>query len=299
MSVRLSVMPHSFDLGKLLGPSQKRKLKSLARRVKLAYVRRFFIYDSVRLKQALIDVGVRQGDVIFVHSSYFPDNGFADSPARAVATIVESVGPTGTILMASSAYNTSTEDYVSGTPIFDVQNTASKLGILTEIFRRREGTLRSSNPAHPVLGCGPLAQWFIEGHENCAYSCGPGSPFEKLLEKDAKALFFDAELTHLMFFHYLEHTVKDLLPFPLYSAASTVRVRQSKNNERLVAVYPFSKEARSRRRFANLEAELRRRRMVRETKVGNTRLMLINIRDSLRATQDLTARGKYFYEISP
>ena len=62
----------------------------------------------------------------------------------------------------------------------------SRMGILSEMFRRQKDTRRSLNPAHPVLAAGPLASWFVEGHEECAYSCGPGSPFEKLIEKDAK-----------------------------------------------------------------------------------------------------------------
>jgi aminoglycoside 3-N-acetyltransferase len=86
---------------------------------------------------------------------------------------------------------------------FDVKNTMSAMGVITEIFRANPGVLRSLNPAHPVLAFGPDAPWLIADHDKTLYSCGPGSPFEKMLQLNAKALFFDVPLQRMTFFYYL------------------------------------------------------------------------------------------------
>ena len=282
-----------------LSQSQKHKIKTTARKLKSAYVKRFRSYNYDQLLSALAAVGVEADDALMVHSSYLADNGFRESPTRIVSAFQEAIGPGGTLLMPSSHYTTSTDEYVKNTKSFDVNRTTSHMGLLSEIFRRQKGTVRSLHPAHPVLASGPLASWFIEGHADLVHSCGPGSPFEKLIESDAKALFFDALPTHLMFFHYLEHIVNDDLPFPLYdSQIYQVLVIDEKGQERSVGVCPFSKEARTRRRFNILEEELRRLDMVRAQRVGNTMLMRISIRDTLKATRNLRSRGAYFYDLS-
>jgi aminoglycoside 3-N-acetyltransferase len=201
--------------------------------------------------------------------------------------------------MPSSPYTGSTEDYLSSAEGFDVCHTPSRMGMISEIFRRQGDTERSLNPAHPILASGRLASWFVEGHEGCTYSCGPGSPFEKLLETDAKALFFDVELANLMFFHYLEHVVKDMLPFELYDPkVYQVTVIDPRGRQIVVPVRAFSKTARASRRFGVLETELRLNNMIQSCRIGNTRLALVRIRDALEITQRLLGRGKYFYDLT-
>jgi len=281
---------------RFLSPGQKQKLKVIAHTLKSTYVRRFRRYDYGRLLASLEEIGVDRDDVLMVHSSYSAYNGFSGPPTRVVAALQEVIGAGGTLVMPSSPYTTSTKEYVKSSEVFDVSRTVSRMGIVSELFRRQKGTVRSLNPAHPVLASGPLAYWLVEGHEKCAHSCGPGSPFDKLVERNAKVLFFDAQLTHLMFFHYLEHTVNDELPFPLYdSQIYEVPVIDKDGKQRAVAVYPFSSEALARRHFPVLEAELRRQSMVREQRVGNTKLTLLRVRDTLEATREMASRKEYFY----
>src|SRR5262245_49028928 len=88
--------------------SQKRRLKSLARQLKLAYVTRFRQHGSSQLATGLKAVSISTGDTVVRHSSYFPDNGFPGSPGYVLAILFGSIGPYGTLLMSSSPYNTST-----------------------------------------------------------------------------------------------------------------------------------------------------------------------------------------------
>ena len=165
------------------------------------------------------------------------------------------------------------------------------------MFRRQRDAKRSLNPAHPVVAAGPLADWIVAGHDRCVLSCGPGSPFEKLIEKDAKALFVDVALPYLMFFHYLEHMVHESLRFPLYSdETETMAAIDAQGEPCSVPTRPFTTAARKARKFSVLEDALRAQGMVHSRRLGNTLLQVVRIRDSVTITEQLAARGVYFYE---
>ena len=211
----------------------------------------------------------------------------------------QTIGPDGTLLMPSSTYNSSTEAYVKEGQVFDVNRSFSNMGIVSEIFRQQAGTFRSHNPAHPILASGNRASWFTEGHDGCAYSCGDGSPFEKLAETDAKVLFFDVELRYMMFFHYLEHRLKDELPFEMYDPnVYQVPIIDTQGRKRDVSVRVFSQEARQRRRFPKFVERLGRDGKIKETKLGNTALALVKVQDTLDTARKMAAEKSYFHDVS-
>ena len=134
--------------------SQKMKLRSFNYKLKLGYIKTFRGYDFDQLLEALTSLGLRRSDVVMVHSAYSPYNGFQGSPDQIIAALREAIGPGGTLLMPSSTYVGSTEDFVKTAETFDVNRSFSSMGIISEIFRQQDGTIRSHNPAHPILASG-------------------------------------------------------------------------------------------------------------------------------------------------
>jgi len=199
----------------------------------------------------------------------------------------------------SIPYLSATSDYLKKNEVFDVRKTVSKMGMVSETFRRRPGVLRSLSPIHPVLACGPRAQWIVAGHEDCSYSCGAGSPFEKLLQLDGKVLFFGVSEFHFTFHHYLEDMIREQLPFSLYEPAPfTVKVLDMHGETRWVETYAFTKEAISRRRVHVLFDELTRRGQMTRARIGNTPMVLLRAADSVACTTELARNGVYFYEMA-
>ncbi len=285
-------------LASALPPAQKERAKALYRQARAAYIKRFRSYESEALVATLRGLGVAPGDAVMVHAAYSGANGFLGSPLQFLAALRAAVGEQGTLLMPTSPYGGMTIDYLRSGEVFDVRRSPSRMGILSELLRRQRGALRSLNPAHPVAAAGPRAAWFVAGHESCLFSCGPGSPFEKLVEADAKALFVDCGLLYLMFFHYLEHKVHEALPFPLYSdEVHEMAAIDAEGRETSVRTRPFTKVARDARRFELLEEELRARRRIAEARIGNTALALVRIRDSVEATERMAEAGRYFYDL--
>jgi aminoglycoside N3'-acetyltransferase len=101
------------------------------------------------------------------------------------------------------------------------------------------------------------------------------------------------------FFHYLEHLVSPDLPFSLYTAQPfSVPVIDAMGESKIVTTFVFSPEAIARRRFHVLEDELRRRKLIGERRVGNSRILAVNVREAVEWVEDLRRRGQYFYDLT-
>jgi aminoglycoside 3-N-acetyltransferase len=282
-----------------LPPVQKSRLRGFYLERKKHFVDAFFSYDSGDLEKALHKLGLQLGDTVLVHSSFNPYSGFQGSPEELIDAFLRSIGPEGNLLMVSLPYSTSSISYLQKLNRFDVRKTPSRMGMISELFRRRPGVLRSLHPTHPMLAYGPKAEWIVAGHEDCLYPCGPGTPFEKLALLNGKILFYYVGFVYLTFFHYLEHLVHKRLPFPLYTDKPLdVLVIDRDRNERIVKTYVFTPEVIKRRRFKDLEREFWRRGVIKKTRVGATPLLLVETAEMIACTEDMVRRGAFFYRLS-
>ena len=278
----------------------KKKLRAVHRRVRLALVRRFFSFGPEELLRALRSAGVQPGDSIMVHAAFESHHGFRGSVESANDTFLEAVGPRGHLLMVSLPYRSSSLQYLANLKQFDVRRTPSAMGLMSEFFRRRPEVLRSAHPTHPVLACGPQAEWFVEGHEHCAYPCGPGTPFDKLLQVGGKVAFFNVSFAYFTFFHFLEHRVGMNVGFPLYAEEAFEVPVIGRDGERLtVRTHAFAEEAIRRRRPEKLEGWLRGRGLIRTVRIGASALLLVDLREVVGVVDEMAKRREYFYDMGP
>ncbi len=137
------------------------------------------------LTRDLLDLGVRPGGVLLVHSSLRalgPLEGGAEAVLRG---LLAALGPRGTLLLPALSY----ASVGPRQPLFDQLGTPSCIGALPEYFRRRAGTLRSVHPTHSVCALGPLAAELLSGHELDSTPVGPHSPFARLPQVAGQILF--------------------------------------------------------------------------------------------------------------
>jgi len=219
-------------------------LKKVYYRVQKFLSKYFYSYNIEQLKLTLIRLGINRGDTLLVHSSFNYFNGFQGIPQNIISCLIEIMGEEGNLMMVSMPYQSSSYEYLKKNLVFDVEKTYSKMGILTEIFRRKDGVLRSLHPTHPVLAWGKDARWIVGGHEKCSFPCGKGSPFEKFRSLNGKVLFYDVPFNRFTFIHYIEDLVKNKLPLDLYRKDPMVaKTIDSKGNESTVNCFVFSEVA--------------------------------------------------------
>jgi aminoglycoside 3-N-acetyltransferase len=94
-------------------------------------------------------MGVSAGDTIMVHSSYKSLGGVKGGADTVIDALLESVGDEGTVLFPTFNFKSWVD-----THYFDIRETASHMGIITELARCREDAIRTPHPLYSfaVLG---------------------------------------------------------------------------------------------------------------------------------------------------
>lgn len=163
----------------------------------------------------LKSAGIKKDDTVLVHSSLSRIGHLKEGPKTLVDALIETVGDSGNLLMPTSPNNVYQLNYIRNTPFFDVLNTPSKTGKITEYFRTLPNTYRSLHPTEPVSAMGPKAKYFVEDHFNQLTPYNKNSPFYRVSKEGGKILYIGVTLsmagTNL-------HTLEDAVDFkfPVY-----------------------------------------------------------------------------------
>lgn len=171
--------------------------------------RRFFCLDQAKILVALEAVGVKPGMAVCVHSALSRLGHIDGGPDTLINALMEAVGPDGALLMPSFSTAGSMVDWLDEGNVFDVRNTPSRVGLLTEVFRRREGVTRSLHPTSSLAGWGARAETFLLGHENSETPYGPETPYGLLAaDDDGYILMMET------YIHSLLHHIQERVEFP-------------------------------------------------------------------------------------
>ncbi len=174
--------------------------------------------DVISVERLLGDfqaAGIRPGDSVLVHCSMSKIGYIEEGAKTIVDSLSKVVGENGNILMPTSPNAGLQLEFVRKNPVFDVLNSPSKTGALSEFFRKLPGVVRSEHPTESVAALGPKASWFTGDHFGQLTPYNDKSPFYRLSEAGGKILYigvtFDNAGTNL-------HTLEDAVDFkfPVY-----------------------------------------------------------------------------------
>ena len=154
-------------------------------------------------------LGLSAGDIVCVHASLSRLGHIVDGADSIIDALMDVVGEDGCVLMPSFSMAGSMEDFVNGEPVFDVRNTPSRVGLLTEVFRQREGVQRSLHPTNSVSAWGRHAESLLENHELSPTPYGRDTPYGRLAERQNTYILMLE--THI---HSLLHHIQERVNFP-------------------------------------------------------------------------------------
>ena len=173
------------------------------------------VFTKEFLIQNLQSIGIQKGDSLLVHSSLSKMGYLENGPETLIDALLEVIGSKGNLLMPSSPNALLQLDYIKSNTLFDVQHSPSKLGAITEVFRKRKDVIRSLNATEPVCALGPDAYFLTEGHFNELTPYTSKSPFYRLTEKNGKILYIGVTLANAgTSLHLLEDALD--FKFPVY-----------------------------------------------------------------------------------
>jgi len=173
-------------------------------------------YD--RLREDLQKLGVRPGDILFVHSSLSSIGWVCGGEVTVCNALLDAVGKDGTIVMPAHTRSNSDpaeweappvpaawHDTIRETmPAFDPDRSLTEgVGKIPECFRHYPETYRSNHPQTSFSANGKDAVYITEGHA-LTPQFGDDSPIGRGLKKDAKVLLIGVGYDRCSALHYAE-----------------------------------------------------------------------------------------------
>ena len=215
-------------------------------------------YDRAAIATCLAGLPLSAGDVVFSHSNvgFFGRldgaAGAADVCAALAEAILARIGPGGTLVVPTFTYSFPNKE------IFDVENSASNMGVFAEWVRRHRGARRSADPCYSVAALGAWAEELTQAAPDNSF--GPDSFFDRFHKVGGKILNlnFDAGSTLI---HYVERQLRVPYRFDKTfhgtireqgrerGATSVIWVRYLSDDALAAAFEPFDALARARKKF--------------------------------------------------
>jgi len=171
----------------------------------------------------------------------------------------------------------------------------SRMGLITEVFRRAPGVVRSVHPTHSVAVWGSRADAIIAGHELGDTPCGRLTPYGKLLDYDGKILLAGVSANTMTFCYFVAEDLGPRLTVPVLTQERfPMRWKDQEGTVRVSNLRLFSR--RLDHDLSPLVGELKRRNAWRERRVGSLRLTVLRAREVYDAAAALADRGMFVRE---
>lgn len=243
--------------------------------------------EGVSLEDLVRDLkacGIRPGDAVLVHSSFSKIGFVQGGPKTFVDALLQVIGPEGNLLMPSSPNAGYQLDYIRNLKAFDVANEPSKMGAITEYFRKLPGTKRSESPTEPVCCFGPDAAWFTGGHLGELTPYTEKSPFARLAEVKGKILYVGVTLDNA---GTSLHVSEDAIPgfkYPVYYPEVFQMEVIRENGERVsVSVKVHNPEQSAKRKCDELLPWFEVKGVVQRKQIGQAKTLVFDASGMLQA----------------
>lgn len=261
------------------------------------YDKTFFSFGTEQLRSALIKLGLNINDTVFVHSAFDNFRAFQGKPSDVIEILRDLVGNQGIIMMPSMGFSGTALDYANANPIVDLKRVQSRMGLISELFRRYPGVVRSKHPTHPICVWGGEAEAIIADHHQAKTPCGFSSPLQKLLDRDGKILFLGASFATMTFYHTIEEILENRLPVnPFTTEVFDLQVIDTLGNRVNCQTRLYNPISSRKRNLKNLRLTLQELNAWNEYKAGKLCIIMLKARDVLKASENMLANGISCYE---
>ncbi len=157
------------------------------------------MYTKHDLIRDIKNLGIAREDTLLVHSS-MKAIGEVEGGADAVLdAFIEYMEP-GLLVFPTHTWSTIGSERL----LFDPRTEPSCVGILTNLFMKRPGVVRSLHPTHSIAALGRDAAQYAAGEEYSDTPCSRSGCWGKLYDRNAKVLFLGCSMKKNTIIHGVE-----------------------------------------------------------------------------------------------
>ena len=154
------------------------------------------------------EMGMEAGGLVMVHSSLSAFGHVEGGAETVIAALLAAIAPGGTLVLPTLCQR----DKERREETWDIANSPSDVGKITETFRTWPGAVRSDHFTHSVTAVGPLAEEITSGHASAGPRPSPwgprafgyGSPWDKLYDHNALYCFLGVTYSVHTLRHYIQ-----------------------------------------------------------------------------------------------
>lgn len=224
--------------------------------------------DYKLISHDLRQLGVDGRRPLIAHSS-LSSFGRVEGGAEAVVdALLDAVGPKGSIFVPTFNF---------GQLSYDPPTTKSLTGAVTEAFRQRKNALRSPHPTHPMSGIGPAAERVLREHP-IMHPFGENSPLWKLWREDAQIVLLGCDHRS----NSMIHVAEEMENVPYLNRTRVGRVIENGVEREITVRRPPCSNG-----FNAIDHSMRWEGKLREGKIGEARVLLMEAREVIDVTRRL------------
>ena len=159
-------------------------------------------YTKNDIIDALLSVGITEGDNLFLHSNIgffgiLKEASSKDDYCKSFKNaILKVIGNNGTLIVPTFSYSYFNNE------LYDVNNTSTNCGIFAEYILKEPQSLRSDDPNFSISSIGKNSKIFTTNLPN--HSFGKGSFWDKFLQVNGKLCRFNLNPNFMTFIHFVE-----------------------------------------------------------------------------------------------
>lgn len=176
------------------------------------------MYTKEMLKEHLREMGLKPTDAVMVHSS-MKAIGEVEGRADTVLDALMEYFADGLLMLPTHTWGTVNV----GHPVFDPETEPSCVGLLTNLFMKRPGVVRSLHPTHSIAVWGKDAEAYIRGEENAQTPCPIGGAWDRLRHIGAKILLVGVTHVNNTYIHSIDEVFD--VPGRLVDTPITISVK--------------------------------------------------------------------------
>lgn len=212
-------------------------------------------FNLSTLEEVLDSLNINRRGNLFIHSGsdYFSNvQGGPFAVLQTLTTYMEN----GTLIMPAFPFDGMASEYLDDN-IFSMAKSPSKMGLITELFRRSPAVKRSLHPTHSVCASGENAKFLTEEHHNSIFPFGDLSPFTRLISLKGQVLMIGIGLEVLTIVHAIEDELKEEFPINVYQKdARVVDIIDNEGNNSTLKTLTHDANISVRKNITQFEASL-------------------------------------------